>query len=370
MKYPIFFLLVFVCIHKSFAQNRVISGNTAELKSNGVLKKNKSVFNVVYHFDGKSSPNFYKSLKNNPHLESVTLVQPSQGDIDFLLNDFQSSSLLKVYIQEFGHENLSISLVKPIEVLHIEGNTVLQNVKFIEGEKCAVKDLKIHGLNIKSIDNPQFLDALERIDLQCNIEKHPFSCKKMKVARMALSKPDGGLNDFCGCSTIDTLYVSKANFNVPIEYCMKYMMYQGTIVLLNGVNQNEEINIPSMESPVVPPAPINMAPPVASENDVVEIPQIEASFPGGEQARDKFVKSNLNYPSEAVANGEMGKVYVRFIVERDGTISNVSISRGVSPSLNNEAMRIVQLMPAWSPAYNRGKPVRSNVVIPVLFRLN
>jgi TonB family protein len=83
----------------------------------------------------------------------------------------------------------------------------------------------------------------------------------------------------------------------------------------------------------------------------------EPVFPGGDEAMQKFIKDNLVYPAEDKEKGEQGKVYVRFVVEADGTITNVVIARGVSPSIDAEALRIVKMMPSWMPGKQRGRPV-------------
>lgn len=111
-----------------------------------------------------------------------------------------------------------------------------------------------------------------------------------------------------------------------------------------------------------------LVPPPSEE--ILELPiDEEPEFPGGAEAQQKFIKDNLVYPSEAKEKGEQGKVYVRFVVEADGTITNVSIARGVSPSIDAEAMRIVKMMPKWSPGKYKGTPVLTNVVIPIVFKL-
>lgn len=111
-----------------------------------------------------------------------------------------------------------------------------------------------------------------------------------------------------------------------------------------------------------------LAPPPSEE--ILEQPfDEEPYYTEGEEAMQKFIKDNLVYPAEAKEKGEQGKVYVRFVVEADGTITNVSIARGVSPSIDAEAMRIVKLMSNWNPGKYKGTPLLTNVVIPIVFKL-
>lgn len=101
---------------------------------------------------------------------------------------------------------------------------------------------------------------------------------------------------------------------------------------------------------------------------IFEIDQ-PAEFPGGLQALGKWLSCNLTYPTKAQENNIEGKILVQFIVEKDGSISNPVIARGVDKDLDAEAIRIVSIMPKWKPGMNDGKPVRSKMTLPVAFKL-
>lgn len=83
----------------------------------------------------------------------------------------------------------------------------------------------------------------------------------------------------------------------------------------------------------------------------------------------QWLGKNLNYPSIAAEMGVQGKVFVQFVVEKDGSISNIKILRGVDESLNQEAIRVIQSMPKWIPGKQRGKPVRVAYNMPIAFEL-
>ena len=95
----------------------------------------------------------------------------------------------------------------------------------------------------------------------------------------------------------------------------------------------------------------------------------QPSFPGGTNALNTFIVSNLKYPVFAQEKGIQGRVVVKFIVEKDGSISNVEVDRSVSPSLDNEAMRVVKAMPKWIPGQINGKAVKVECSHPFVFRL-
>ncbi|VAW30447.1 putative TonB-dependent receptor [hydrothermal vent metagenome] len=92
-------------------------------------------------------------------------------------------------------------------------------------------------------------------------------------------------------------------------------------------------------------------------------------FPGGELALRKFIANSIKYPVIAQENGIEGKVYVTFVVDKDGSVSNAKIARGVDPSIDKEALRVVSNLPRWKPGKQRGKPVRVSYTVPINFVL-
>lgn len=100
-----------------------------------------------------------------------------------------------------------------------------------------------------------------------------------------------------------------------------------------------------------------------------EFEDTKAHFPGDSVALATFIKDMLYYPENARLAKEQGIVYIRLTVERDGSISKTKVLKGVSSSLDQEALRIVNLMPNWMPETNNGKPIRTNLVLPISFKL-
>ncbi len=92
-------------------------------------------------------------------------------------------------------------------------------------------------------------------------------------------------------------------------------------------------------------------------------------FPGGELALRKYIANAIKYPVIAQENGIQGKVYVTFVVDKDGGISDARIARGVDPSLDKEALRVVNTLPKWKAGKQRGKPVRVSYTVPINFVL-
>lgn len=106
------------------------------------------------------------------------------------------------------------------------------------------------------------------------------------------------------------------------------------------------------------------------QEEIVDFPEEEATFPGGDSALMKFINTNIVYPEVERDMGNQGKVYVRFVVEKDGSVTNIEVLRGVSMGLDREAKRVIRMLPKFNPAKLNGKPVRSRYTIPVVFRLS
>ena len=120
----------------------------------------------------------------------------------------------------------------------------------------------------------------------------------------------------------------------------------------------------AVAAPPPPPAP---KPEVS--NKVFDVVEEMPSFPGGQGALMSFLSSNIKYPVVAQENGVQGRVIVGFVVERDGSITDVKVMRSVDPSLDREAQRVVKSMPKWKPGKQNGSAVRVKYTVPVVFRL-
>lgn len=108
---------------------------------------------------------------------------------------------------------------------------------------------------------------------------------------------------------------------------------------------------------------------VVEETKIFTVVEQMPMFPGGDGALMGYLRDNIHYPTVAAENGVQGRVVVGFVVERDGSITDVNILRGVDPSLDREAMRVVKSMPKWTPGKQNGSAVRVKYQVPVSFRL-
>lgn len=112
-----------------------------------------------------------------------------------------------------------------------------------------------------------------------------------------------------------------------------------------------------------------VAQPDPEPEKVFEVVEQMPSFPGGEKALLEYLGNNIKYPVVAQENGVQGRVVVSFVVERDGSITDVRVVRSVDPSLDKEATRVVKSMPKWIPGKQNGSAVRVKYTVPVSFKL-
>ena len=110
-------------------------------------------------------------------------------------------------------------------------------------------------------------------------------------------------------------------------------------------------------------------PPKVEESKVFDVVEEMPQFPGGPSALFEYLSKNIKYPVVAEENGVQGRVIVTFVVERDGSITDVKVVKSVDPSLDKEAQRVVKSMPHWIPGKQNGSAVRVKYTVPVTFRL-
>ena len=97
---------------------------------------------------------------------------------------------------------------------------------------------------------------------------------------------------------------------------------------------------------------------------------VDPAFPEGIEAMYKYLAENIHYPEAAKAAGEEGRVYVRFVVEADGSITGTEVVRGIGGECDTEALRVIKAMPKWTPGMKDGKAVRVQYTVPINFKLN
>jgi TonB family protein len=127
-------------------------------------------------------------------------------------------------------------------------------------------------------------------------------------------------------------------------------------------SEKEILSAPSSES-------VNEGP--RYEGKLYDLGNVELApeYQGGQKALNKFLGSRLRYPVRARENKVQGKVYIGFIVEKNGSLSDFKVVRGIGGGCDEEAIRVLKLSPIWKPAYANGKPVRTSYTLPITFQL-
>lgn len=105
------------------------------------------------------------------------------------------------------------------------------------------------------------------------------------------------------------------------------------------------------------------------EEEIFQVVENQPEFPGGMSELYVFLRENVKYPPIAKESGIQGRVFVNFVVEKNGSISNVKVLRGIGGGCDEEAIRVVNSMPKWNPGKQRGKPVRVSFNLPIKFTL-
>ncbi len=138
-----------------------------------------------------------------------------------------------------------------------------------------------------------------------------------------------------------------------------------------GVLESFAVNAPSVSSAQEAGASqtSNLETSAGDDKEIYKSVEQTAEFPGGQGDLLQYLMQNMKYPEEAYKANEQGRVIVKFVIGADGTVSDAQVIKGVSPSLDKEAIRVVSTMPKWIPAKVNGKSVASWFNLPISFKL-
>lgn len=148
---------------------------------------------------------------------------------------------------------------------------------------------------------------------------------------------------------IDEEYIIRAEANLESD-----LDYESTYNDEGSISQGQEVNVNFEEN---------------DENEIFKEVEKDPEFPGGDKAMYKFLGQNIKYPQLARENNITGRVYITFIVEKDGSVSNVRVLRDIGGGCGKEAARVVESMPKWTPGHHKGKNVRVQCNLPINFNL-
>lgn len=178
--------------------------------------------------------------------------------------------------------------------------------------------------------------------------------------------------DFGGSSMIDDEITIPITIHKPPP---KPQLKQVTII---EIKDDEEIEVDDLvftfdnaeADKIVDVIYEDDGPPIEVVDEVKDIVEKMPSFVGGLEQFYKFVGKNLKYPAQARRLGIEGKVFVHFVVDRDGSLSDIKVVKGIGAGCDAEVERIIHKSPKWNPGKQRGEPVRVRMMMPITFRLN
>ena len=200
-------------------------------------------------------------------------------------------------------------------------------------------------------------------------EKRLMSMRHLKqnwiVSSLAFKRDSGLLTTTYGLR-MDYYNSSQSKQEVTDAKIEMIINKEGKIVSLREL---EKKMISSVSAP--DPSDSERVPIVSEQDKLYDVSTVGTvpKFPGGVQALAEYLKTNLKYPAEAEANDIEGKVYVGFIVEKDGSLSNLEIINGIDSGCNEEAMRVLRNSPPWQPGIFNGNPVRTAYTLAIAFQL-
>lgn len=161
--------------------------------------------------------------------------------------------------------------------------------------------------------------------------------------------------------------VEKVKFTAPVV--VEDTTIETGLTSMDDLNKTSSNEAPAeeVEVEIKDEGPRVIETPVQAE--IFTVVEEQPGYPGGEEARIGFLQQNIKYPEEAKELGIQGRVFVTFVVEVDGSISDVRVLRGIGGGCDEEAIRVVKAMPKWVPGKQRGVPVRVQFNLPIKFTL-
>ena len=306
-----------------------------------------------------------KSLIQNYYRPSKNSLQP---DNTFLIGTdtwFQNEKISKEF-NVFSQTNYNDidSLI-----FLLQSNSFNSNQEKILGFKLEIpfKELGKRNQIVRYCEYERFT----KIEMNCNLNNLVFANGDYKEFENGILKcriDDIVNNKYTG--------TCPSNFKITIDLINNYSknLYQqlnqnAYLGVLDNFSRPTIVNAPkSDDDEFVPPIIENPGEDLTFVEE--EFVEEEAEYLGGYASMMKYIQDNMNYPESAIEKGIQGRVILRFIVEKDGQVSNVSVVKGLSPECDKAAVKVVSDMPKWKPGKIGGRPVRQWCTIPINFTLN
>jgi TonB family protein len=225
----------------------------------------------------------------------------------------------------------------------------------------------------KSIGNLTKLEDLELEGFDVNLEREmPQSFQNLKNLKHLTLKScyfknlSELLKQLPKLEWIDVIY--KENSSLHLKEIENWKQILPNIHIEIQLEDRKDIEV-MIAPPMEAPSPAIGIQTTSNEEEIYAVVDQQAEFPESNQALFKWISDNINYPEQAKKENIQGRVIMRFVVEKDGTFTNISVLRGVHKLLDEEAIRLTKSMPIWKPGRQKGEIVRSYFTLPIIFKL-
>ena len=267
-----------------------------------------------------------------------------------------------------AHEQVHIRQKHSVDLILLELLTIVQWFNpVIWFYRTSVKSLHEYladeGVLISGFNQVSYQQALlgQTLGIQVNDLTNNFNHSLLTKRFIMMTK-----NKSNRLAKLKVLLAAPALFMLAIVFTASPVVQ--TMAQVQSKNQQQKV---SPTPPPVPPAPpkAELQNPQDSDSQIFTVVEVLPEFPGGEEARMKYMVENIKYPEEARKKGIQGTAYVTFVVEKDGSISNVKVLRGFDKACDEESVRVIKNMPNWKPGNQRGEAVRVQFNLPIKFAL-
>jgi TonB family protein len=255
-----------------------------------------------------------------------------------------------------AHERVHISQAHTIDLLLVELMIILQWFNpvawFIGRDLKSIHEfLADEGVLRSGVDRIGYQEMIlnETMGIQVNNLANNFNVSLLKKRIIMMTKIKSSL-----WRKIKFLLV------LPVLVVVVSILSANTIKVVPGQAGEKEVQAKSQDA-----QPVQSS----ARQDTTTYPVVDKvpSFPGGDEARQNFIKKNIKYPEEALKKDIRGTVFVNFFVQIDGTVTDVKIKRGIGGGCDEEALRVVKMMPKWTPGEVKGKKVKVAFILPIKF---
>lgn len=341
-------------IHEYEADEAVLNGGVNAREYQLLLIKKaagsrlQSITNSLHQSSIKKRITMMQKKKSNPWARAKYAIAVPVAALSVALFATPTASALSAEISE----------CKVSDLFSVDQENQPENVIYLMPGEAQGS----YSLHLGSIDGPTLNDdELQKIyaadgRLTINMENEKPGVWHNCVADMKELYRKRGMQN------LSLVSVSRKHGEARADATME----DGEMIWRIQQNSSKESNAPALTETKAKP---QAKPAAATDDDIKTVCEVEPEFPGGTKELMKFIAENLRYPAECVEKNIEGRVTLSFIVEKDGSISNIEEMRSPDPLLTEEAKRVLSTMPNWTPGMQDGKAVRVKYLLPVSFRL-